>query len=219
MEPILGEGGIIVPPDSYFETLVKILKERDIPFISDEVQSGFGRTGKLFAGDHWNLKPDLMTLAKGLGGGMPIGATVVTPTIVECVQSGDFFSTYGGNPVCSAVALENINILYDEKLIDNSLKLGKTLFDKLEDLQKRFSLIGDVRGKGLMLGIELVSDLETKKPASEQAKLIVNHLKNDGVIIGLGGLYGNVLRFQPPLCISEEQIDIVLEKLAIALKI
>ncbi len=213
MEPILGEGGIIVPPDSYFETLTKILKERDIPFILDEVQSGFGRTGKFFAGEYWNLNPDLMTMAKGMGGGMPIAAVIATSKIANSVVSGDFFSTYGGNPVCSAVSLENINILHDENLIQNSANIGKVFFDSLLDLQKKHSLIGEVRGKGLMIGIELVTDLDTKKPAPEQTKKVVNKLQSEGVIIGLGGIYGNVLRLQPPLCLSEDQAITVLEKL------
>ncbi len=217
IEPILGEGGIIVPPDSYFNTLLGILKERDIPFVSDEVQSGFGRSGRMFAGDHWNLKPDLMTLAKGFGGGMPIGAAVATSKIANCVQPGDFFSTYGGNPVCSAVALENINIIEDEKLVENSAKIGNMFMQGLEDLQRRNTIIGDVRGKGLMIGIELVSDPSTKKPASEEAKKIVNILKNDGVILGLGGILGNVLRLQPPLCITEEQSKTVLDKFEVGL--
>jgi len=218
MEPILGEGGILVPPDTYFETLTKILKERDIPFILDEVQTGFGRTGKMFAGNHWNLEPDLMTLAKGLGGGMPIGAAVAIPEIANSVQSGDFFSTYGGNPVCSAVALENIAIIEDENLIENSNKIGKIFLEGLTELMEKNNLIGDVRGKGLMIGIELVKDSNTKKPAAKDANNIVDLLKNDGVILGLGGIYGNVLRLQPPLCISEEQAQDVLEKLKKALK-
>ena len=158
-----------------------------------------------------------MTLAKGFGGGMPIGAAVATGRIAECVQSGDFFSTYGGNPVCSAVALENIKIIEDEKLVENSAEIGKVLMEGLDDLQKKHGLIGDVRGKGLMIGIEFVKDLRTKKPASDEAKKMVNLLKEDGVIIGLGGLFGNVLRLQPPLCINEEQANIVLDKIDINL--
>ncbi len=217
MEPILGEGGILVPPSTYFETLTKILKERDIPFILDEVQSGFGRTGKMFAGEHWNLEPDLMTIAKGMGGGMPIGAAVATPEIAESVQSGDFFSTYGGNPVCSSVALENIQIIDDEKLIDNSNYIGKIFMNGLTEIATKNELIGDIRGKGLMIGIELVKDQNSKQPAVEETKQVVETLKKEGVIIGLGGIYGNVLRLQPPLCISEEQAKIVLEKLKHAL--
>ncbi|MHA1829545.1 MAG: aspartate aminotransferase family protein [Candidatus Heimdallarchaeaceae archaeon] len=213
MEPIMGEGGIIVPPSSYFETLTKILKEREIPFIIDEVQSGFGRTGKLFASEHWDLKPDLMTLAKGLGGGMPIGAAVSTPEIANCVKSGDFFSTFGGNPVCSAVALESIAILKEEKLIENAAERGKQFVEGLKAIQKQKQIIGDIRGKGLMIGIELVKDPQSKVPAPNETKKIVDFLKKEGIIIGLGGVYGNVLRLQPPLCINEEQTSIVLSKI------
>jgi 4-aminobutyrate aminotransferase len=213
MEPILGEGGIIIPPDSYFKTLTKILKEREIPLILDEVQTGFGRTGKLFASEFWNLKPDLMTLAKGMGGGMPIGAAIATSKIADSVESGDFFSTYGGNPVCSAVALENIAILHEEELIQNSAKIGKIFIEGLKDLQAKQPVIGEVRGKGLMIGIELVKDSQTKKPAIDEAKLMVSFLKNEGVIVGLGGVYGNVLRLQPPLCINEDQAAQVLYKI------
>ena len=214
LEPILGEGGIIVPPDSYFETLTRILKEREIPLIIDEVQTGFGRTGKLFASEYWNLKPELMTLAKGMGGGMPIGATITTPEIAECVESGDFFSTYGGNPVCSAVALENIDILFEEELIQNAAKIGRIFIEELEELQAKKSVIGEVRGKGLMIGIELVKNPQTKIPAVDEAKLMVSFLKNEGIIIGLGGIYGNVLRLQPPLCINEEEANQVLSKIS-----
>ncbi len=213
MEPILGEGGIIIPPDSYFKTLVSILKERDVPFILDEVQTGFGRTGKLFASEYWDLKPDLMTLAKGLGGGMPIGAAIATSRIADCVESGDFFSTYGGNPVCSAVALENISILSDEQLINNSAKMGKIFLEELTEMKEKKPIIGEVRGKGLMIGIELVKDQQSKTPASAEAKKIVTFLKNEGIIIGLGGIFGNVLRLQPPLCIDEDQVVKVLEKI------
>ncbi|MHA1345874.1 MAG: aspartate aminotransferase family protein [Candidatus Heimdallarchaeaceae archaeon] len=214
MEPILGEGGIIVPPDTYFETLTKILKEREIPFILDEVQSGFGRTGKLLAGEYWNLSPDLITMAKGMGGGMPIGAVTTTSKIAESVESGDFFSTYGGNPVCSAVALENIEIIKDEKLVENSNKIGKLFTEELQSLQQKRPIIGEIRGKGLMIGIELVKDPATKVPAVEETKKIVSNLKENGVIIGLGGVFGNVLRLQPPLCINEEQANDALLKLS-----
>lgn len=212
MEPILGEGGIIVPPDSYFREIVKILNERDIPFIVDEVQTGFGRTGKLLASEHWGLEPDVMTLAKGMGGGIPIGACIGTDQIASCVESGDFFSTYGGNPVTSAISLANINYIQEAGLVENSAKVGKVFLDGLADIQKRRPLIGDVRGKGLMIGIELVKDPSSKKPAKNETKSLVEKLQKAGVIIGLGGIFKNVLRLQPPLVISEEQAKTVLEK-------
>lgn len=217
MEPVLGEGGIIIPPARYFEVLQNILAEYQIPFIADEVQSGYGRTGKMFAFEHWGLKPDLVTMAKGMGGGMPIGAVTATSEIVNCVKSGDFFSTYGGNPVSSAVALENINMIQDEGLIENSIKIGNLFMKGLDELQHKHSLIGDVRGLGLMIGIELVKDRTTKVPAVKKAMEAVSLLLKEGVIIGLGGIHTNVLRLQPPLCITEHQAEVVLEKMDILL--
>ncbi|MHA1963458.1 MAG: aspartate aminotransferase family protein [Candidatus Thorarchaeota archaeon] len=213
VEPILGEGGIIIPPDSYFTEIVKILKEREIPFVVDEVQTGFGRTGKLFASEYWGLEPDVMTLAKGMGGGIPIGACICTDAIASKLESGDFFSTYGGNPVTSAVSLANINYIQEAGLVKNSAKVGKVFLDGLEDMQKKRPLIGDVRGKGLMIGIELVKDPSSKKPAKDETKSLVEILQKAGVIIGLGGIFKNVLRLQPPLVISEEQAKTVLGKM------
>jgi 4-aminobutyrate aminotransferase-like enzyme len=211
VEPILGEGGIIVPPNSYYRELMKILGDADIPFIADEVQSGFGRTGKLFACEHWDLQPEIMTLAKGLGAGMPIGAFISTEEIASCVKSGDLFSTFGGNPVSSAVALENITMLLEEGLIENSAKIGKYMLKRLQELQEKYELIGEARGRGLMIGAELVKDKKTKVPAEKETKSLVDAMLKAGVIIGLGGIYKNVLRIQPPLCISEAQATKVLE--------
>ena len=211
MEPILGEGGIIVPPDSYFPEVVKILKEREIPFIVDEVQTGFGRTGKLFACEHWGLEPDVMTLAKGLGGGIPIGACIGTEKMTAIIESGDFFSTFGGNPVACAIALASIDLIQKTGLVENSAKIGRVFMDGLREIQKKRTIIGDVRGKGLMIGIELVKD-QSKTPAQKEAKQLVERLHAAGVVIGLGGIFKNVLRLQPPLVISEEQAKIVLKK-------
>jgi 4-aminobutyrate aminotransferase len=213
MEPILGEGGIIIPPDSYFIEIVKILKEREIPFIVDEVQTGFGRTGVLLASEHWGLKPDVMTFAKGMGGGIPIGACIGTDQIASCVESGDFFSTFGGNPVTSAISLASIDYIQEAGLVENSSKIGNVFLDGLVDMQKKRPLIGDVRGKGLMIGIELVKDPSSKKPAKDETKTVVENLQKAGVIIGLGGIFKNVLRLQPPLVISEEQAKTVLGKM------
>ncbi|MHA1993555.1 MAG: aspartate aminotransferase family protein [Candidatus Hodarchaeales archaeon] len=217
MEPVLGEGGIIVPPAGYYKQLQEILADYGIPFIADEVQSGFGRTGKMFAFEHWDLKPDLVTMAKGLGGGMPIGAVTVNSDIANSVESGDFFSTFGGNPVSSAVALENINMLQDEGLVENSAKIGELFMKGLDELQEKYSIIGDIRGLGLMIGIELVKDKSTKEPAIKKAKEAVSLMLKNGVIIGLGGIHTNVLRLQPPLCITEPQAEKVLSKMDTAL--
>jgi 4-aminobutyrate aminotransferase-like enzyme len=142
----------------------------------------------------------------------------VTKTIAHSVESGDFFSTYGGNPVCCAVALESINIIEEDNLIQNSVNMGKFFIDELERLQNRFEIIGDIRGKGLMIGIELVKDRNTKTPDVDATKKIVNDMQNNGVLMGLGGFYGNVLRLQPPLVITEDQSHKVMTKMTQALE-
>lgn len=213
IEPILGEGGIIVPPDTYFPILTKILKDHEIPLIIDEVQTGLARTGKMFASEYWALNPEIMTLAKGLGSGIPIGAVIANDHVSSAIKYGDMFSTYGGNPITSAIALENINMIEELNLVENSFKVGKVLMEGLSDIMKKRKIVGDVRGKGLMIGIELVKDKISKKPAKSETVEVRNSLQHEGIIIGYGGFYGNVLRLQPPLIMTEEQAKTVLIKL------
>ncbi|MFW9963728.1 MAG: aspartate aminotransferase family protein [Candidatus Sifarchaeia archaeon] len=211
VEPIMGEGGIVVPPSEYHELVQQICKDYDILYIADEVQTGFGRTGKMFAIEHWNIKPDIITMAKGLGAGMPIGGYVTTTEIADSLQSGDHFSTFGGNPVSCAVASANIDYLQEAGLVSNAEKIGNHLMQRLSELENHISIIGEVRGKGLMIGIELVKDVNEKKPASDEATEISKNMMKRGVIVGTGGVKGNVLRIQPPLCITSEQANRVLE--------
>lgn len=211
VEPIMGEGGIIVPPKEYHELIPKICKEHDILYIADEVQTGFGRTGKMFGIEHWGIKPDILTMAKGLGAGMPIGGYVTTSEIADSLQSGDHFSTFGGNPVSCAVAAENIDYLRDEGLISNAEKIGIQFRNRFNELADQISLIGEVRGKGLMIGVELVNDQKTKEPASEEVAVIAKYMMKKGVLVGTGGVLGNVFRIQPPLCITSEQATKVME--------
>jgi 4-aminobutyrate aminotransferase/(S)-3-amino-2-methylpropionate transaminase len=211
VEPVLGEGGIVVPPYEYHELIQKICKDYEILYIADEVQSGFGRTGKMFAVEHWGIKPDIMTMAKGLGAGMPIGGYVTTKEIADSLQSGDHFSTFGGNPVSCAVASANIDYLLEEGLISNSEKIGTKIMERIAEMGNNISVIGEVRGKGLMIGVELVKDNKTKKPAPDETKKIANNMMKKGVLVGTGGVHGNVFRIQPPLCITSEQASSVLD--------
>jgi len=212
-EPIIGEGGIIVPPDEYLPEVQKICREHEILFIVDEVQTGFGRTGKLFASEHWKIQPDIMTMAKGLGGGLPIGAFIAKDEIASAFTPGDHFSTFGGNPVCCAAALANIEALMEEKIPEKTAELGKYAIERLNDLAKKFKIIGDIRGKGLMIGVELVRDREKKTPAQEEAEKIRGKMLEKGILIGVGGVKKCCIRIQPCLTITKEQVDEVLDTL------
>ncbi len=205
-EPVMGEGGIIVPPPNYFREVKKILDRYGILFIADEVQSGFARTGKMFASEHYNVIPDILVTAKGIADGLPLSAFTTRSEIAKTYKPGDHLSTFGGNPVCCAAALANIDFIVKEDLCSRALELGNYTKSRLAKLQQKYSMIGEVRGLGFMIGIELVQD-ETLTPASAQAEAIRDVCLRNGLLIGLGGVDGNILRFQPPLVISKKQID------------
>ncbi|MFW6151906.1 MAG: aspartate aminotransferase family protein [Verrucomicrobiota bacterium] len=216
-EPLLGEGGIIAPPEGYFETVKEILDANGILFICDEVQSGFGRTGKMFGVDHYNVDVDIMTMAKGIADGFPISAFTAREDIAQAFTPGDHLSTFGGNPVSCAAALSNIKVMENEKLPDASAERGRELRERFNSIKARNSLIGDVRGKGLMIGIELVKD-DAKTPASDEAKAVRTKCNENGVLIGVGGVHQNVVRIQPPLNLSAGEAskagDIIAEAIA-----
>lgn len=205
-EPIQGVGGAICPPDGYFQEVKKILDKYGVLFIADEVQTGFGRTGKhMFGISNWDVQPDMMTMAKGLGNGAPIGAVVMKREIGE-KQSKNLINTFGGNPVSSATALAVIDVIQEEKLQENSRVIGEYLVEGLKELQKSFPIIGDIRGKGLMLGIE-IADPETKAQMPAECAKIVEVAKDNKVIIGKGGLWGNTIRLKPPMTVTKEDAD------------
>ena len=215
-EPVWGEGGIIVPPPNYFREVKKILDQHGILFIADEVQSGFGRTGKMFAVEHFGVEPDILVTAKGIADGFPLSAYTTRPEIAAAYKPGDHLSTFGGNPVSCAAALANIEFMQKEDLPAKSADLGNYVMTKLRELQKQNQLIGEVRGLGLMIGVELVKD-EKRTPAAAEAEAVRDSLLRQGVLVGVGGVYGNVVRFQPPLVITRPQIDRALAALAAAL--
>lgn len=218
-EPVMGEGGIIVPHESYFKHIKTILDEEDILFIADEVQSGFGRTGKMFAIEHYGVEPDIMTMAKGIAGGFPLSAFIVKPEIAEAFKPGDHLSTFGGNPVSCAAAIATISALYNDGLIDNSLTLGKKIIHRLSQLLNTSAITGDVRGKGLMIGIELVTDRKTKSPNPKAANFVRTYCRENGILVGIGGINNSVVRIQPPLCLTDEEAEkalSVLEKAILA---
>jgi 4-aminobutyrate aminotransferase len=206
-EPILGVGGFIVPPAGYFERVEEITREHGGLFIADEVQTGWGRTGdKWFGIEHWDIKPDIITSAKGMGNGVPIGWTIATAEVADKFP-GLTFATFGGNPVSTAAALAVIKLIEDEDLRTNARIVGSYLREKLEELKDKYPIIGDVRGMGLMQGIELVKNRETKEPAPEALLKVFEETKRQGVLIGKGGLYGNVIRTGMMLNSKKDNVD------------
>jgi len=214
-EPIQGVGGFITAPKEYFQVAVPIIKKYGGVFICDEVQTGFGRTGqKMFGIEHWGIDPDIMTCAKGMANGVPIGATIATAEIADSF-TGLTISTFGGNPVSMAAGLATIQTIEEENLAQNAYEVGGYLRDGLLDLQKKYQSIGDVRGMGLMLGVEFVG--ENKTPDPEIVANLFEETKKEGVLIGKGGLYGNVIRISPPLNISKTEANDFLQVLDKAL--
>jgi 4-aminobutyrate aminotransferase-like enzyme len=211
VEPIQGNGGVIDPPKEYFKIVYDIVKKYSGIFISDEVQTGFGRTGKMWGIENWDVAPDMITVAKGIGSGYPIGAFITTDEIAGCLRARDLFSTFGGAPVASVAGFANIEILLNERFPERALELGGYLKKGLQGLMEKHAFAGDVRGKGLMLGIEVVRHKATKEPGTTETQIILNEARDRGVLLGAGGLDGNVLRIKPPIVITKDQIDKSLE--------
>lgn len=201
LEPIQGESGIHVAPDGFLQDVRKLCDEKGILLIFDEIQSGLGRTGKMWAGEHWYTTPDIMCLAKGIAGGVPMGATLVRPDILACISKGEQSSTFGGNPLSCAAGTATIQALTQDKLVENAAKMGKKFREGLERLKEKHKIIREIRDKGLMIGVEM--------------KFEVKDILFDGIANGVLFLYSgrNILRLLPPLVISESDIDKALEVL------
>ena len=216
-EPIQGIGGFITPPKEYFEIVAGIVKKFGGVFISDEVQTAWGRTGgKWFGIEHFGIIPDMITSAKGLGNGLPIGVTVARPEVAAGLQ-GMTISTFGGNPVTTTAAKAVIDFIDEKQLLINAAEAGAHLRGKLEELKAKHPLIGDVRGMGLMQAIELVEDRETKTPATAATAALMEAARENRLLIGKGGLDGNVIRITPPLNISKTDVDDFAERLSASL--
>ena len=204
IEPIQGEGGYLVPPDGFLQGLRALCDRHGILLIFDEVQSGIGRSGKMFAAEHFGVAPDIMTLAKGLGSGLPIGMVVAKKTIMEKWTRGAHGNTFGGNPLCCAAALATIDLV-EREYAANSARTGEYFINKLRELKLRYDCVGDVRGKGLMLGMELVENRSTKTPATDLCDRLITRAYHNGLLLLMCGQ--STIRFMPPLMITNADVD------------
>jgi 4-aminobutyrate aminotransferase len=215
VEPIQGEGGYLVPPDGFLSGLRQLCDRHGILLIFDEVQSGIGRTGKMFAAEHWDLEPDIMTLAKGLGSGMPIGMMVAKRSIMQKWSRGAHGNTFGGNPLCCAAALATLDLV-EREYCANAAKVGDYFMQKLRALADRYPVIGEVRGKGLMIGMELVTDKISKTPAKKLCDALITRAFHHGLILLACGQ--STVRFMPPLLIQTADVDEAVALLTAALE-
>ena len=207
-EPIQGVGGVVTPPPEYFQICYDIVRNHGGLCIADEVQTGFGRTGEHFWGfENWGVTPDMVTMAKGIGNGVPLGNCVTRPEIAKMMSNRIHFNTYGGNPVSVVQGLATLEVIDEENIQQNAREVGGHLRRRLDALADKHDLIGEVRGMGLMLGVELVRDRASKEPAPAETAEVLERCKDRGLLIGKGGLFGNVLRIKPPMCITKPDAD------------
>lgn len=212
IEPIQGEGGFIVPASGFFKALADFAKENSIVFIADEVQTGFGRTGKMFACEHEGVIPDLITMAKGIGGGLPLAAVTGRAEIMDSVHPGGLGGTYGGNPIALAGALGAFETMESENLVERAVQIEKLMIPRLENIKKQYPLIGEVRGRGAMIAVEIVNPANGE-PDAAKTSAIAKFAHQEGVLVLTAGTYSNVLRFLPPLVIDiallNEALDVI----------
>jgi len=207
VEPVQGEGGFIVPAPEFLPALKEFCERHGIVFIADEIQTGFGRTGRWFAIEHWGVVPDIVTMAKAMGGGFPIGAVTGRAELMDAIHVGGLGGTFGGNPVSCAAALAAIDQIDREGLVERATRIGGTMRARLEEFQDRFDVVGDVRGVGAMVAMELVTDRATKAPAKEAAAQVIEECYTQGAVVLKAGTYDNVIRLLPPLTIDEGLLD------------
>ncbi|MCP3903591.1 MAG: aspartate aminotransferase family protein [Planctomycetes bacterium] len=217
-EPMQGVGGVVEMPPGYLQAVYAQVRKAGGLCIADEVQTGFGRTGDGFWGfENHGVVPDIVTMAKGIGNGAPLAACVTRSEIAQTLSARVHFNTFGGNPVSCAQGMATLDVLLDENVQAHAKQVGKRLLDGLRELQRMHALIGDIRGRGLMVGVELVTDRKTKQPATQQTADVLERTKDLGLLVGKGGYFGNVLRIKPPMCLTEADIDFMLSVLDVAI--
>ncbi|MCR4404627.1 MAG: 4-aminobutyrate--2-oxoglutarate transaminase [Candidatus Acetothermia bacterium] len=207
VEPIQGEGGFVVPKEGFLQFLRELTERYGIVLVADEIQAGLGRTGHSFACEHFGLEPDLICLGKSLAAGLPLTAVVGKAAIMDSVPEGGIGGTFAGNPLACRVALEVLEIIEEEGLLQRAEELGQQILDRFRKMQQRFDLIGDVRGLGAMVAMELVKDRATKEPAAAETSAIIREAIQNGLVLAKAGLYGNVIRMLLPLVTPEEQLE------------
>ncbi|SDK03132.1 4-aminobutyrate--2-oxoglutarate transaminase [Natronincola ferrireducens] len=218
LEPMQGEGGFVLPPDEYIKTLRKICDQYGILLIADEVQSSYGRTGRMFATEYWaelGVYPDIVTTAKSIAGGLPISTVTARAEIMEASHIGGIGGTYGGNPLAAAAALKVIEVMERDCIAEKSLRIGEICMNRFEEMKEKYEIIGDIRGRGSMVALELVKNRETKEAAKDETSKVVQECWRNGLVVLSAGARGNVLRFLMPLVITEHQLNIgidILEK-------
>jgi 4-aminobutyrate aminotransferase/(S)-3-amino-2-methylpropionate transaminase len=207
VEPVLGEGGFVVPPKEYFKILKKICEDNGIVFIADEVQTGFGRTAKMFAMEHYEVEPDIMVMAKSIAGGLPLSAVTGKAELMDHPQVGGLGGTFAGNPVACRAALAVLNLFEKKDLLSRAEQIGKKVLERFKEFQKHYPIVGDVRGLGAMVGMELVTDRKTKEPATALTKQLVNRCREKGLLMISAGTYSNIIRPLMPLVIPDDQLE------------
>jgi 4-aminobutyrate aminotransferase/(S)-3-amino-2-methylpropionate transaminase len=206
VEPVLGEGGFVIPPKEYFKALRKICEENGIVFIADEVQTGFGRTAKMFAMEHYGVEPDITVMAKSIAGGFPLSAVTGKAELMDHPQVGGLGGTFAGNPVACRAALATLEVFNKNDLLRRAEKIGKMVLERFNEFMEHYSIVGDVRGLGAMVGMELVVDRKTKEPATAFTKQLVNRCREKGLLMISAGTYSNIIRPLMPLVITDEQL-------------
>ncbi len=207
VEPVLGEGGFVVPPKEYFKVLYKICQENGIVFIADEVQTGFGRTAKMFAMEHYGVTPDIITTAKSIAGGFPLSAVTGRAELMDHPQTGGLGGTFAGNPVACSAALAVLDQFKKKDLLSKAEKIGKRVLEKFKEFHRNYHIVGNVRGLGAMVGMELVIDRQSKEPATALTKRLIEYCREKGLLMISAGTYSNIIRPLMPLVITDEQLE------------